>query len=320
MEKLLQWLPEKPQPLLIRYGASTVIVALCFGLLKWVEARSGVSSFFLMYPAIFLAALLFDSGSGFLATGLSTALLAWSVESKGEDWQAYWLPLSLFLLIGLSLATLTELLRKGWEKAIEAERAKDLLYRELLHRTKNDFAMAASVLSLQARSQSNPEVRQALDTAVGRLLSLSKAHERLNPITAGQTGIVPMRDYLEALCRALKESIEHATPVALSVESDEVDLPVARAIPVGLIVNELVTNAYKHAFKGKQEGTLRVELHRAESLALTVEDDGVGCPENAASGVGSQLVQLLVRQLNGTMEHARAAQGCRVRVSFPEAD
>jgi two-component sensor histidine kinase len=178
--------------------------------------------------------------------------------------------------------------------------------------------MAASVLSLQARSQSNPEVKRALDTAVGRLLSLSKAHERLNPVMDGEAGIVRMQDYLATLCRALKESIEHPTPVSLSVEGDDLHLPVSKAIPVGLIVNELVTNAFKHAFKGKEEGVLHVELRRADSLALLVEDDGVGCPEGAASGVGSQLVQLLVRQLNGTLERQKAGQGCRIRVSFPE--
>jgi two-component sensor histidine kinase len=320
MEQLLQWLPEKPQPVWVRYGATVAIVAAFFALLKGVEAQSGISSFFLLYPAIFLSALLFDRGSGFLATGLSTALLIVSIQQGGGDWHAYWLPLTLFLLVGLGLATLTELLRKGWEKAVEAERAKDLLYRELHHRTKNDFAMAASLLNLQARSQSNADVKQALNAAVGRLLSLAKAHERLTPIIGGPAGIVPMRDYLDTLCRALKESIEPGTAISLSVESDIVDLPAAKAVPVGLIVNELVTNAYKHAFTGKDGGAIRVEFRRASSLALAVEDDGIGCPEGTADGLGSQVVQLLVRQLNGTMERAQIEQGCRVRVSFPEKD
>ena len=75
MEKLLNWLPAKPQPLLVRYGVSTAMVAICFGLMRFVEVESGISSFFLFYPAIFLSALLFDRGSGFYAAGLSTVLL-----------------------------------------------------------------------------------------------------------------------------------------------------------------------------------------------------------------------------------------------------
>lgn len=318
MEQLLQWLPAKPQPILVRYAATLAIVAAFFALLRGVEAQSGISSFFLLYPAIFLAALLFDRGSGFLATGLSTALLIASIHAKGGDWQAYWLPLTLFFLVGLALATLTELLRKGWEKAVEAERAKDLLYRELHHRTKNDFAMAASLLNMQARSQSNADVKQALNAAVGRLLSLAKAHERLNPIIGRPAGIVPMREYLDTLCRALKEWIEPGTAISLGVDSDMIELPAEKAVPVGLIVNELVTNAYKHAFTGKDGGAIRIELRRGGSLVLLVEDDGIGCPEGAADGLGSQVVQLLVRQLNGTMERVQVEQGCRVRVDFPE--
>ncbi len=321
MEKLLQWLPERPQPLFVRYGATAIIVLACFALLKWVEWQSGVSSFFLMYPAIFLSALLFDRGSGFIATALSTVLLILSIQSKGDPtWPAYGLPLTLFVVVGLGLALLTELLRKGWERAIEAERAKDLLYRELSHRTKNDFTMAASVLNLQARSQTNEEVRQALKTAVGRLLSLSKAHERLNPLLEGQGGGVQMDEYLEALCHALKDSLGQMTDIELGIESDDVKLPAGRAIPVGLIVNELVTNALKHAFAGRGEGSIRVALRNGEMLTLFVEDNGIGCAEGAASGVGSQLVQLLVQQLDGSMERTSATPGCRVRVTFPETN
>jgi two-component system, sensor histidine kinase PdtaS len=150
MEKLLNWLPAKPQPLLVRYGVSTAMVAICFGLMRFVEVESGISSFFLFYPAIFLSALLFDRGSGFYAAGLITVLLMLLIhEQKGAFAfvASYWLPLTLFLLVGLATAALTELLRKGWERAVTAEQIKDLLYRELAHRTKNDFAMAASVLS-----------------------------------------------------------------------------------------------------------------------------------------------------------------------------
>ena len=144
------------------------------------------------------------------------------------------------------MAALTELLRKGWERAIEAERVKDVLYRELGHRTKNDFALAASCSILQARSQSNREVEAALNTAVARLPVLGKAHERLDPTGKGDG--VRMRDYIEAVCQSLKHSHQQFVAGHVRVECDELELPVRRAIPVGLIVNELMTNAYKHAF------------------------------------------------------------------------
>jgi two-component sensor histidine kinase len=322
IEKLVKWLPEKPQHILVRYGAATLLVTVCFTLMKLVEAQSGINSFFLLYPAVFLAALLFDRGSGIYSAVLSTVLLIAAIQYEGGPialFEPYWLPLSLFLLVGLGLAVLTELLRTGWERAIAAERANDLLYRELCHRTKNDFSMAASMLNLQARSQTNAEVKSALASAVGRLLTLSKAHERLDPTEQGKS--VQMRDYLGSLCQSLKQSREHAPSVALSVDVDDVGLPVERAIPVGLIVNELVTNAYKHAFAGKEQGSVRVSLRRLKSLTLTVQDDGGGCPDALAPrGVGSQLLELLVRQLNGNLDRTVANPGCRVSVDFPETE
>jgi hypothetical protein len=226
------------------------MVAICFGVKRFVEAQSGVSSFFLLYPAIFLAALLFDRGSGFYATVLSTVLLIVIDKQDGPIPLnvSPWLPLSLFILVGLGIAALTGLLRKGWERAVTAERTKDVLYRELGHRTKNDFAMAASVLNLQARSQINQDVKKALDTAVGRLLTLSKAHEPLGSLSQGPK--INMRNYVEAVGQTL---LEDAANVSLHIHCDEIELPPDRAVPVGLIVNELVTNAVKHAFSDQKE-------------------------------------------------------------------
>jgi two-component system, sensor histidine kinase PdtaS len=317
MEKVLKWLPERPQPLVIRYGVTAVLVVACFLLLLFVEAITGVTSFFLMYPAVFLGALLFDRGSGFLAAALGTVLLIVSIQNGGGYLppSPYWLPLALFLAIALALAALSEALRKGWERAVEAERAKDLLYRELAHRTKNDFAMAASMLGLQARSQQSPEAKRALMTAVGRLQVLGKAHDQFQP---GEGEQVQMRAYLEALCQSLSDSMSGGSVQSLTVTCDEIELPSARAVPVGLIVNELVTNTYKHAFFEGEQGAVRVSLRRGEGCSLLVEDNGKGCPDGAASGLGSQLVTLLVGQLDGTLERTSADPGCRVRVNFPE--
>lgn len=318
MEKILKWLPERPQPLLVRYGSTTLLVVACFLLLRLVEEQTGVSSFFLMYPAVFLGALLFDRGSGFLATGLSTLLLIVSIQADQDGFvppSHYWLPLALFFGIGLGLAGLSEALRKGWERAVEAERAKDLLYRELAHRTKNDFAMAASMLSLQARSQQSAEAQQALATAVNRLQVLSRAHDQIRP---GEDEVVQMRLYLQSLCSSLNESMSGGAVQSLTVDCDELELTSDRAVSVGLIVNELVTNTYKHAFSDDRRGLVKVSLRKGLKCSLTVEDDGKGCPEGAARGLGSQLVALLVRQLDGTLERTNANPGCRVRVDFPE--
>ncbi len=318
MEKILQWLPAKPQPRIVRYACATLIVAICYGLMRWVQADSGSDSFFLMYPAIFLSAVLFDRGSGFIATGLSTALILLLLYEPGGPIvpESYWLPIILFFIIGLGLAALAEILRKGWERAIDAERAKDLLYRELRHRTKNDLAMAASVLNLQARAQVKPEIKDALLAAANRLQVLSKAHEQFEP--SGSDEAVQMGEYLKVLCQSLAESMSVGEKATVKVECDEIGLPVGRAIPVGLIVNELVTNAFKHGFDRAHGGAIAVTLRHAENYTLAVEDNGKGCPNSPTTGLGTQLVNLLVRQLDGNMERTAATPGCRVQIQFPE--
>jgi len=317
MEKILNWLPQRPQPILIRYAAAVVLTLLCAAAVYFVQEQTGVSAFFLMYPAIFLSALLFDRGSGFVATGLSTILLV--VLLRKEDAflppDAFWVPLILFFAVGLGLAALSEILRKGWERAVAAERAKDLLYRELAHRTKNDFMLVSSLLGVQSRSQTNPAVKEALDTAIRRLHVLSKLHDQFQPV---EGELVQMRTYLEGLCRSLDESMQGGSVKSLNLSCDEFELPAARAMPVGLIVNELVTNAYKHAFSETNEGVVTVTLRRAELCALIVEDDGKGCPETGGRGVGSRVVDLLVGQLDGVMNRTNTDRGCRVKIEFPE--
>ena len=162
IERKLHWLPG-PQPILIRYGITTLLVILCFLMMKALEQVSGTDGFFVLYVPVFLGAVLFDRGSGFLASGMATALVAYTLLPEGISLlpRRFWIPVLLFFLLGLGISALSEALRKGWERAVKAEGSKDVLYRELRHRTKNDFAMASSVLALQARSQANPEIKEA---------------------------------------------------------------------------------------------------------------------------------------------------------------
>ena len=316
MTNLLKWLPAKPQPILLRYGATTLLVAACFLALRLVEQTTGVNSFFLMYPAVFLSAVLFDRGTGIYAAVMSTGLLvATAYGTPDAVMSRYWLPLGLFLIVGLILAAVSEALRHGWERAAKAEHSKDLLYRELSHRTKNDLAMAAAVLTMQARSQTNPDVEAELVTAVGRLHALARTHEQLQP--AKGEG-VHMPDYLEALCKQLAASMTHSENVVVQVDCESIQLPIAKANPIGLIVNELVTNACKHAFADGRTGSVTVVLQRGEQMLPLIEDNGCGCPDNAVSRLGSHLVHQLVGQLDGTMERTHAHPGCRVTVYFPE--
>jgi len=181
--------------------------------------------------------------------------------------------------IGLALAAVSEGLRVGWEHAVTAEKQKAVLLRELQHRTKNEFALAAAILRLGPAKQGTP-------SRVG-------------------------------LCHSAQASDSNL--VSIQVVCEDVALPPKHANTIGLICNELVTNACKHAFDQDTPGTVLVTLSRSNSLlALAVEDDGKGCPEDANEGVGSQVIRLLVAQLEGHVARQPIEKGCRVSVFIPE--
>ncbi len=320
MESLLLLLPKRPQGILARYGATTLIVLVCFALQMGVEFQSGMFMFFLLLPGIFLASVLFDRGSGFYATALSTALSMAAVRPSGSWLPApeYLLPFVLFVLVGLALATTSEALRKALEKAVAAEQAADIMLYELNHRIRNNLAMVASVLELQRRAQKDQHAKDAFASAAGRVHVIANAHNHLLP-KEGQS-LIDMSEYLTVCCQNLGDALRDVRPIAVNVDAAQILLREDRAVSVGLIVNELVTNAFKYAYPGDRGGAVHVVLQRESEgkLKLVVEDDGQGCPEDAREGLGSRIVRLLAQQLGSTIRREAANPGCRVSLTIPE--
>lgn len=314
MEQLLGLLPEKSRSPVADYAITTVLVGLCFLVVAGLHGRAGLLAFYLLFPAIFISAILFDRATGTYATVLSTVLLYLLIK-PGDSLllqPELALPLAMFVLISLGLAIVSGGLRVAWERAVAAEGAKDLLLDELRHRTKNDLSMVISVLSLQARGKTNPEARQALEKAVERVRAIARAHDHFQP--SKHTGTVDMRYYLEELCSHLGDALREVRPIAVRVHADEIFLSIEQAIPIGLIVNELVTNALKHAFPEDRGGVVEVALTQGSPITLTVADDGVGCAVNKTERLGSRLTRLLAQQLGATIVWEDANPGCKVRV------
>lgn len=221
--------------------------------------------------------------------------------------------LGMFFLFSLALAIISEGLRGAWERAAAAERSKDLLLQELSHRTKNNLAMVVSLLSLQARLKENPETKMALEKAVLRVQAMASAHDHFQPFK--RHGQIEMRSYLETLCRHLGDTLRDTKPIAVKVDAERVHLRTEQAISVGLIVNELVTNAFKHAFPGDRGGTVDVRLqYDAANWTMRVADDGVGCPVTRQERLGSRLTRLLAAELGGLIEWDEGHSGCAVVV------
>jgi two-component sensor histidine kinase len=259
---------------------------------------------------------MFDRGSGFLALGLSTALIASLLRWNGASGSNL-VGLATFIIIGGGLVFVSEGLRRALERAHKAERQKDLLLQEMSHRVKNKFAMIASMIELQGRNTTAPEARAALESIGARVRVITRVHDYLQ--LSRLDGVVDVRQYLEGLCRSLEETLHDLRPVSISVSCCDLTLPPEKALPLGLMVNELVTNAVKYAFPDGREGFVHVRLDRnGTGLKVSVSDNGVGCPqETATGGLGTKLVRLLAAQLGGAARWEPVEPGCRASAEFP---
>lgn len=187
---------------------------------------------------------------------------------------------------------------------------KETLLKEVHHRVKNNLQLIVSLLRLQSRKAGDGRVRAMFEESQNRVLSISLVHDML--YQAGEVVHVELGDYLRSLAAQLVRGWT-AAAIELSVAASPVHFAPDIAVPCGLIVNELVTNALKHAFPDRASGAIRVSLDRAPDgrLKLSVQDDGVGLPERlepgSSGGLGLELVAALVRQLQGTLEIHRNA-------------
>ena len=213
--------------------------------------------------------------------------------------------------------------RRAAEERFKASLSeKDALLREVHHRVKNNLQVIISLLRLQAGRSADSATRSGLDDCERRIRSMSMVHERL--YKSDNLESVDFGGYLTGMAVDLAASLG-CDDVALDVRAEHVELPLDQAIPCGLIVQELVANAIKHAFPGNRSG--RVEIGFALDpvsglLRLNVTDNGVGLPDTAQSetdSLGFKLVSALTSQLNGELrtETRSDGSGTRVEVTFP---
>lgn len=199
------------------------------------------------------------------------------------------------------------------EAAAEAQR-REVLLRELQHRVKNNFQLILASISLQKRRFAEVDIHRALDHVANRIHAIGLAHDQL---AAGQDAqIVDVAAYLRALCASIEQQGEN---VAFDVELDEVSLSIDRAVPLGLILNEAITNSIKHAY-GDRGGRIYVKLQAGVGFGegrLTIADDGRGIQKASSSGSGLILIDSLARHIGGTVERQSSPKGTTNAITFP---
>lgn len=224
-------------------------------------------------------------------------------------------------LILLAIEDVTERVRLEREHAIAHEHI-GMLLQELTHRVKNSLQIIAAMVGIEARSHKSGEGKAALERVSYRIDALGQLYSKLSK--ADTVEAVDAATYLDELCRDLISSVhrEDGTSIVLKTDIESALLPTDRAIPIGLIVNELVTNAVKYAFPGETRGTVRVTLKRLPGeLRLTVADDGQGLdPRRVDSGLGGRLVEGFAQQLGGQVERESDGQGTTVRLILPSRE
>ncbi|MBT8305990.1 MAG: histidine kinase, partial [Maribacter sp.] len=180
---------------------------------------------------------------------------------------------------------------------------KEFLLKEIHHRVKNNLEIVSSLLALQSAEIKDPQVADAMQKSQYRIQSMSMVHQKL--YQEKSLSSIEMKSYFQDLANYIIDVFDAQERIDVVVEMDEIELDVDTAIPIGLIVNELLTNSMKYAFPENGNGLLKIELNKQDSqLMLTVSDNGIGKSNNIANvgtGFGTKLIQLLTQQLEGKM-------------------
>jgi two-component sensor histidine kinase len=212
--------------------------------------------------------------------------------------------------------------RKKAEDAIKASlREKEVLLKEIHHRVKNNLQVISSLVGLQAGGSQDEIIRGVLQDVTDRVRSMALVHEKL--YQSADLAHIDFAEYTRGLLSYLWRAYG-ADTVRLTLDLEPVTLSVDKAVPCGLILNELAGNALKHAFRGRPEGEVTVSLHGDIDgrLCLRVSDNGVGLPPGfewrQARSLGLRLVQMLAGQLDATVE-VRNGEGAHFELLFGKA-
>jgi two-component sensor histidine kinase len=223
--------------------------------------------------------------------------------------------------LGVKFSRMADLIYARESELRESLNQKEVLVREIHHRVKNNLQLVMSLLNLHARRIRDPRAEEAFAEARSRINALATLHRRLYESDSLQE--IDLRWFLEDLCAELRRGgLSRGRHVDLIVDSPSAVIGPELAVPLGLLVTEAITNAYKHAFKDRDAGQIRVEVARdsEEKIIVRIRDNGTGFDPHAenhnSAGLGRSLIEAFVRQLRGELE-TKSDNGTVVEVRFP---
>jgi len=203
----------------------------------------------------------------------------------------------------------------------ESLQEKDTLLREIHHRVKNNLQVISSLLQLQSRRIDNHSLKRSFQESHDRIRSIALLHEML--YRSENVATVNLHYYIEGLCQRLAASYATEGRVAFELAIEDFELDLDRAMPCGLLINEILSNSIKHAFPEDSNGTIRIEgkLSDDNQVILLIEDDGIGINQTTlnsenSDSLGFQLISGLISQLGGKLDRS-SVKGTAYNISFP---
>jgi two-component sensor histidine kinase len=198
---------------------------------------------------------------------------------------------------------------------------KEWLLKEIHHRVKNNLQVVMSLLDSQADSLVDKAALSAIQESQHRVQAMALIHQKL--YQSESLARIPMTEYIEEVVAYLNDSYSLYQPIRFDVEVEDIELDVTLAVPLGLIINEAITNAFKYAFPDERSGTITIHLHRMEeaSYELMIADDGVGLPASydpsRSRSLGMTLIHGFSRQLGAKLAIS-SPPGMRINLKFQE--
>ncbi|MEM7487466.1 MAG: tetratricopeptide repeat protein [Bacteroidota bacterium] len=207
------------------------------------------------------------------------------------------------------------------EELLKSNMEKEILLKEIHHRVKNNLQLVMSLLNIQAREHNNKTVNTFLEKGQSRISAMALIHQTL--YGSKDFSRVDMQDYLQRLTDAIYTTFGHSKEqFRFQIDTDNLQFDIQTAIPLGLIVNELVCNTLKHGFKGRKKGNLKIRLRkiRDNCFSLSFKDDGVGLDNkgDTEGKLGLELISLLAAQLEGKCDMIKPSVGAAFYIEFNE--
>jgi len=212
--------------------------------------------------------------------------------------------------------------RQNESRVMNSLKEKEVLLREIHHRVKNNMAVISSLLSLQSEYVEDEKSLSLFKESQSRIKSMALIHEKL--YQSDDFAHINVSDYVKSLAGNIYSSFRTGdAEVKLNVNIDDLNLDIDTLIPCGLIINEILTNSFKHAFDGHDDPEITITMKKAgdENVTLSISDNGCGLPDgydiSNPTGLGHRLIKPLIKQIRGTME-VHVEGGTKFKLTFPE--